>query len=422
MSMRARLRLISCLSVTVVAVACGDGIGLGQVPVVELDAADTTVFSDDAIGPTYRLWVLYGLTIRRNGVPGPISVTASASGIIGTPNLPPDGRTVLVSDDPAEEVHLQLNAQVQAGTVAGDYPVDVVVQLGRHRIDTQFVVRLRPIRLQLVARRVVLSRGATQRVALPTTRTGSAIGTASAITGLPAGVTASTATAGYIDLAASPDAALGDATVTLTLAAGSATAPAAFTLFVQDAAPKRAISFRMCWPQPLQVGTLSFHRVVAVANDGEGWQRVTPDAEGVVQVDATERVSVAAMASVMHNTFYAPGTLVRVMHATATELDGQRCPAATAPTAASAATPVVDVAANTITLSWPAEPPAIAGVGQRYTIDGRGVYTDVELWQSRGYAGAAAGGAWMFRAPDLAGVTSSRSWHSGAARAATSTF
>ena len=73
-----------------------------------------------------------------------------------------------------------------------------------------------------------------------------------------------------------------------------------------------------------------------------------------------------------------------------------------------------------MTLTWTSDPPAIAGVGQRYTLDYRGIYADVEVWQTRGYAGL--GGAWVFRAPDLTGVTVSRSWFAGPAIAASATF
>src|SRR5688500_11117496 len=73
-----------------------------------------------------------------------------------------------------------------------------------------------------------------------------------------------------------------------------------------DPGPKKSLSLGFC---PSLMPTW-----VGVQSQGEGWQEVTPDAQGVVTAEVTEKVSVAVVQEFGSNTF------THVLNATVTEL------------------------------------------------------------------------------------------------------
>lgn len=259
--------------------------------------------------------------VRRNGYAGPITYSVelrspghgaqppSAAIISSNYPEPPDSVASVVvaypsGTSPGTYV-FRLHAASEAGTATADITVRVV----------SFTLRVPPS--------LTVARGRMNTLGLTFARDPEADIAVTA--SMPAAGVSMTSTApiggrGYVDIVPAEAAQIGTFVLTVTATSGAHSVSKTVDVTVIPAPATRPVAFRWCRART----TFTPTRTYAFANEGSAWTAVTPDADNVIRLDATERLSFAEFFWLPGT--YAAGTVSRVVYLTAEELESMQCP------------------------------------------------------------------------------------------------
>lgn len=268
------------------------------------------------IGPSYQLVAApVSVTVLRNGYAGPLTLSAKLVGSTAAIGL-----QTFLSDSVGV-----VSITAASGVAPGTYNAEIAVETdGRGRKAATVSIAVMPFAARILRRALTVAVGATNTVSLEVKPpTVNPTITASATSGVS--VSVSNETGGpYLDFTGTTP---GNYTVTVTAAADGHQRSWPVQVVVQPAAAKTPVTFRLCRNlNGLGGGIGAFYSttMVAAANDGEAWTRLTADASGQYTFNASDRVSIAEVFTYGLGQ-YAPGTAVRVLQLTAAELARMQC-------------------------------------------------------------------------------------------------